>query len=70
MQFNLRCETEIEKRRLSVRPDKSLNKDVGMKRAFLELLLLYNPLWLRVGLETIFGEVIPMETGDVVALSR
>jgi abnormal spindle-like microcephaly-associated protein len=52
-----KVEVEVEKQRLAVRKDKDLNKDVGMKRTFLELLLSYNPLWLRIGLETIFGEV-------------
>jgi len=66
-----RMEIEVEKKRLIVRQDKSLNRDVGMKRSFLELVLTYNPLWLRIGLETIFGELLPLSgAGDVVGLSR
>lgn len=30
----------------------------------MELLLSYNPLWLRIGLETIYGEVIPLKSND------
>jgi hypothetical protein len=66
-----RMEVEVEKKRFMVRHDKSLNRDVGMKRTFLELVLTYHPLWLRLGLETIFGELIPLAgTGDVLGLSR
>ncbi len=58
-------------KRLIVRDKKSLNRDVGLKKTFLQLLLSYNPLWLRVGLETVFGEIIPLEHPDlVVGLSR
>ncbi len=62
----------MEKKLLIVRQDKSLNRDVGMKKAFLQLLLSYNPLWLRVGLETVFGEVLQLDFHPdlVVGLSR
>ena len=42
-----------------------------MKQALLLLILSYNPLWLRVGLETIFGELLPIGANtDLVGLSR
>ena len=62
-----KVEMEVEKKRFSVRNDRELNKDVGLKRQFLELLLSFTPLWLQLGLETVFNETIG---GDLVALSR
>ncbi len=57
--------------RLVVRKNKSLNRDVGLKKTFLQILLSYNPLWLRIGLETVFGEIIYIEHSDLaVSLSR
>ena len=42
-----------------------------MKKKMLMLLLNYNPLWLRIGLETIFGQIIPMEGAtDALILSQ
>ena len=66
-----KLELEIEKLRLVVRKDKNINKDVGMKQAILSLILSYNPLWLRVGIETIFGELLHLGSNrDLVGLSR
>ncbi|KAG8540413.1 hypothetical protein GDO81_019340, partial [Engystomops pustulosus] len=46
-----RLEIEIEARRLLVRKDRHLWKDIGERQKILNWLLSYNPLWLRVGLE-------------------
>jgi len=36
-----------------------------------DLLLSYNPLWLRIGLETIYGEVLNLrDNTDIIGLSR
>uniref|UniRef100_A0A8C5WK29 Assembly factor for spindle microtubules n=1 Tax=Leptobrachium leishanense TaxID=445787 RepID=A0A8C5WK29_9ANUR len=65
-----RLEVEIEARRLLVRKDRHLWKDVGERQKVLNWLLSYNPLWLRVGLETIFGELIALESNsDVTGLA-
>ena len=64
-----KIEIEIEKRKLMVRTDKSINKDSGMKKSLLQLLLSYQPIWLRIGLETVYSEMIP-GSGDVVTLSQ
>ncbi|KAM4860799.1 abnormal spindle-like microcephaly-associated protein [Thomomys bottae] len=56
-----RLEIEIEAGRLLVRRDRHLWKDVGERQKILNWLLSYNPLWLRIGLETIYGELIPLE---------
>ena len=66
-----KLEIEIEKLRLVIRKDRIITKDVGMKQAILYLILSYNPLWLRIGLETVYGELLPVHTNtDLVGLSR
>ena len=66
-----KVELEVEKMRLAVRKDRNITKDVGMKQSLLKLVLSYNPLWLRIGLETIFGELLPVASNaDLVGLSR
>uniref|UniRef100_A0A4X2K474 Calponin-homology (CH) domain-containing protein n=2 Tax=Vombatus ursinus TaxID=29139 RepID=A0A4X2K474_VOMUR len=62
-----KLEFEIEARRLLVRKDKHLWKDVGERQKILNWLLSYNPLWLRIGLETVFGELISLENNSDVA---
>nr|XP_033478007.1 abnormal spindle-like microcephaly-associated protein [Epinephelus lanceolatus] len=65
-----RLELEVEAKRLLVRKDRHLWKDIGERRKVLDWLLSYNPLWLRVGLETIFGELISLESNsDVLGLA-
>ncbi|XP_036375779.1 abnormal spindle-like microcephaly-associated protein [Megalops cyprinoides] len=65
-----RLELEVEAKRLLVRKDRHLWKDIGERQKVLNWLLSYNPLWLRIGLETIFGELIPLESnGDVMGLA-
>ncbi|XP_041346699.1 abnormal spindle-like microcephaly-associated protein homolog, partial [Gigantopelta aegis] len=53
-----RLEIEIESGRLAIRCDRSPHSDVGAREALLQMLLSYNPIWLKLGLETIFGEEI------------
>uniref|UniRef100_A0AC11EJB5 Assembly factor for spindle microtubules n=1 Tax=Ovis aries TaxID=9940 RepID=A0AC11EJB5_SHEEP len=65
-----KLEIEIEARRLIVRKDRHLWKDVGERQKVLNWLLSYNPLWLRIGLETIYGELVPLEdNSDVTGLA-
>ncbi|KAM4773142.1 abnormal spindle-like microcephaly-associated protein [Cyanocitta cristata] len=65
-----RLEVEIESRRLLVRRDRHLWKDIGERQKVLNWLLSYNPLWLRIGLETIYGELIALESNsDVMGLA-
>ncbi|ESO92879.1 hypothetical protein LOTGIDRAFT_232956 [Lottia gigantea] len=66
-----KVEIEVESRRLAVRKDRMLHADLGIKQSILDMLLCYNPLWLRIGLETIFGEMILLQSNnDVIGLSR
>ncbi|KAG1928362.1 abnormal spindle-like microcephaly-associated protein [Pimephales promelas] len=65
-----RLELEIEAKRLLVRKDRHLWKDIGERQKVLNWLISYNPLWLRIGLETIYGELIPLESNsDVMGLA-
>ncbi|NXY16046.1 ASPM protein, partial [Atrichornis clamosus] len=65
-----RLEVEIETRRLLVRRDRHLWKDIGERQKILNWLLSYNPLWLRIGLETVYGELIALESNsDVMGLA-
>ncbi|KAK4820209.1 hypothetical protein QYF61_021714 [Mycteria americana] len=65
-----KLEVEIETRRLLVRRDRHLWRDVGERQKVLNWLLSYNPLWLRIGLETVYGELIALESNsDVMGLA-
>ncbi|XP_005095167.1 abnormal spindle-like microcephaly-associated protein homolog [Aplysia californica] len=66
-----RVEVEVESRRITVRKEKMVHADLGIKQKMLDLLLQYSSLWLRVGLETVFGEILMLQSNqDVVGLSR
>ncbi|XP_013377331.1 PREDICTED: abnormal spindle-like microcephaly-associated protein [Chinchilla lanigera] len=65
-----KLEIEIEAKRLIVRKDRHLWKDVGERQKVLNWLLSYNPLWLRIGLETVYGELISLEdNSDITGLA-
>ncbi|VDI49418.1 abnormal spindle-like microcephaly-associated protein [Mytilus galloprovincialis] len=66
-----KVEVEVESDRLYIRKDRKVHADLGLKQAILDMLLSFNPLWLRIGLETTFGEMIMIQNnGDVIGLSR
>ncbi|XP_071499348.1 abnormal spindle-like microcephaly-associated protein homolog [Diadema antillarum] len=66
-----KVEAEVEKGRIVVRSDKMLHADLGIKQELLNMILCYNPLWLRIGLETIYGELLPIQdNSDVYGISR
>jgi abnormal spindle-like microcephaly-associated protein len=49
----------VEAGGLQFRDDQSPWADVGLRQVFVSGLTCYNPVWLRLGLETVFGEPIP-----------
>ncbi|XP_026725115.1 protein abnormal spindle [Trichoplusia ni] len=55
---------QIEKKLIAIRTDRNLHLDVGLQKAIMELLLSYNPLWLRIGLEAIYGCVLPLKSNS------
>ncbi|XP_036058918.1 abnormal spindle-like microcephaly-associated protein [Onychomys torridus] len=65
-----KLEIEIEVGRLIVRKDRHLWKDIGQRQKVLNWLLSYNPLWLRIGLETVYGELVPLaDNSDITGLA-
>ncbi|XP_043275285.1 protein abnormal spindle [Venturia canescens] len=61
----------VERGSLMIRQDRDLHRDIGLQKEILELFLSYNPLWLRIGLETVYGETIPLHSNnDLVGLTR
>lgn len=61
----------IENGSLVFKKDKDPYRDIGLQKEILELFLSYNPLWLRIGLETVYGETIPLQSNnDLVGLTR
>jgi len=49
---------EIARGSLSIRSDRDVFADIGLRNQMIDLLLCYSPSWLRLGLETIFQEKI------------
>lgn len=63
-------ETVLDRARdgtVSVRRDRVLHADVGLSGALVDLVLCYEPRWLVLGLETVFGEIVPMPVPTVTA---
>ncbi|XP_066257818.1 protein abnormal spindle [Euwallacea similis] len=58
--------TSVEAGRLQIREDKDLHLNLKLKGDITRLILGYNPLWLRVGLETIYNEIIPLRSNSDV----
>ena len=54
--------TEVVRRRLKLREDRDMYADLTLRGQITSLLLSYSTPWLRLGLETIFGEVISPES--------
>ncbi|EDV27588.1 uncharacterized protein TRIADDRAFT_53434 [Trichoplax adhaerens] len=60
----------VKERKFTFKLDANIHSDLGLKQNLLDLLLSYNPLWLRIGLETIYGEVLMIESNqDIIGLS-
>lgn len=60
----------VQKNAMRIRSDRNLHLDVVTQREILELLLCFNPLWLRLGLEVVYGEKIHLQSNrDIVGLS-
>ncbi|KAH1010441.1 hypothetical protein HUJ05_004736 [Dendroctonus ponderosae] len=54
----------VETGKLSIRSDMDIHLNLKLKSNIIRLLLGYNPLWLRIGLETIYNEVIPLRSNS------
>jgi hypothetical protein len=62
---------EIVAGRLAFRDDKNVHADIGLRALMQELMLSYEAQWLRLALETVFGEVLslPPVTGRSKSLT-
>lgn len=60
-----------DKNKLDIKTDRHIHLDLVLQRSLLELLLCYNPLWLRIGLEVIFNVQLDLESNrDIFGMSR
>lgn len=61
----------VDSGKLSVRNDRDLHLDLSLQSTIMSFLLSYNPLWLRIGLETIYSTVITLKhNSDMMGLSQ
>ena len=66
-----KLEVAIDKKLIVMRNDRQVHMDVGLKQELLQLLLCYNPLWLRLGLETVFAELILLSSNsDITGITQ
>lgn len=57
--------------RLDIKADRHIHLDLVLQRSLLELLLCYNPLWLRIGLEVIFNVQLNLTSNhDIYGMTR
>lgn len=63
-QVFLKLNAQIEKKLIAIRNDRNLHLDIGLQKIIMELLLSYNPLWLRIGLEAIYRTVLPLKSNS------
>eukprot|EP00505_MAST-04D_sp_SCG-Rhode-Island_P003792 Stramenopile-MAST_4_protein_3792 len=64
-EVNYMIDKEVAEEKLRVRTDRELYADLGLRSEIVGMMLSYNPIWLRLGLETTYGEVIPMGEKDI-----
>nr|XP_022909271.1 abnormal spindle-like microcephaly-associated protein homolog [Onthophagus taurus] len=61
---------KIETERLQIRTDRDIHLDISLQAEIMILFVSYNPLWLRIGLETIYNVRIPLHSNsDIMGLS-
>lgn len=61
----------VENDKVSIRKDRNVHLDLGLQQTIMQLLLSYNPLWLRIGLETIYGCIIPLHSNaDIIGITK
>ncbi|KAG5673532.1 hypothetical protein PVAND_003573 [Polypedilum vanderplanki] len=60
-----------EKKLLEVHSARSIHLDLVLQRSLLELLLCFNPLWLRIGLEVVFNVQLNLSSNqDIFGMCR
>ena len=61
---------EVSKGGMAVRKDRELHADLGQRKRVMDLMFCYHPVWLRLGLETVFGEIVPMRASSAKDAGR
>lgn len=56
----------IANEKLEIRSDKNMHMDLHIRTEIMRLFFSYNPLWLRIALETIYGVIIPLRSNSDV----
>ena len=57
--------------RLDIKADRHIHLDLVLQRSLLELLLSYNPLWLRIGIEVVFNVQLNLTSNhDLYGMTR
>lgn len=54
----------IEKDLITLRDDRQIHLDLSLKKKIIDLLKCYNPLWFRIGLEAIYGQIVHVKPGS------
>ncbi|XP_045520259.1 protein abnormal spindle [Pieris brassicae] len=61
---------QIDRELITIREDRSIHLNVGLQKTIMEIILSYNPLWLRIGLEVIYNCILPLKSNsDIVGLT-
>lgn len=61
----------VENNKFVIRADRDLHQDIRLQKEILQLFFCYNPLWLRIGLEQVYGVHIHLRSNsDVLGLSK
>ncbi|KAA6419435.1 MAG: abnormal spindle-like microcephaly-associated protein [Trebouxia sp. A1-2] len=60
----LKVEKHIDAGQLRLKDEEAQLADVKWHQAVFEVLLSYHPFWLRLGLETVVGQLLPANTGE------
>ncbi|CAG4980178.1 unnamed protein product [Colias eurytheme] len=63
-QVLLKLNAQIDKKLIAIRDDRNLHLDIGLQKTIMEIILSYNPLWLRIGLEAIYGVTLPLKSNS------
>ncbi|KFD53520.1 hypothetical protein M513_05626 [Trichuris suis] len=56
----------VEDKKIVVRQEMDIHVDQGLRQLILNVLLSITPLWLRLGLETVFSEILPVTSNSDV----
>ncbi|KAL4709961.1 hypothetical protein ACJJTC_003924 [Scirpophaga incertulas] len=62
----IKLNAQIQRKLIAIRSDRNLHLDIGLQKVIMEILLSYNPLWLRIGLEAIYGTILPLKSNSDV----